>query len=354
MGNSCLAAKTLFDGLQIPYVIPEKNDKRTLQRGSYLSPEEICLPFKIMMGNYIESIERGADTILITGSCGPCRFGEYCELQMKILKRQGLNIDIIVIDSPSDIGRDAFWSRIKKISQESRPNRTVKLNALRRALKVLSLADKIDAKAHFLAGYEAEKGECKRLLKCCETRVINCDEPARVQKMLEFYDKKLDKIEVEKTKNPLKVALIGEIYSMIEPFSNLYIEEKLMDYGVSTTRLITPSWWMKDLLLKPLKLNSLNVRRAANKFLPVGVGGHARESVAHAVLSKEKGVDGVLQIYPLGCMPEIIAKSILPIIQRDKDMPVMSLVIDEMTGETGYVTRIEAYLDMLMAKKKKG
>jgi predicted nucleotide-binding protein (sugar kinase/HSP70/actin superfamily) len=29
-------------------------------------------------------------------------------------------------------------------------------------------------------------------------------------------------------------------------------------------------------------------------------------------------------------------------------------VVDEMTGEAGYITRIEAFLDMLEAKRRKG
>jgi predicted nucleotide-binding protein (sugar kinase/HSP70/actin superfamily) len=151
----------------------------------------------------------------------------------------------------------------------------------------------------------------------------------------------------------LKIALIGEIYSMIEPFSNLYIEERLMDYGVSTARMITPSWWLKDLILKPLKLNSLNVRIASKAYLPFGVGGHAKESVAHAILSHKRNFDGAIQIFPLGCMPEVVTKSVLPSIQNDLDFPVLSLVIDEMTGEAGYVTRIEAFIDMLESKRKK-
>lgn len=57
-----------------------------MEIGSLYSPDEICLPFKLMIGNYVQSIEAGADTIVIAGSCGPCRFGEYCELQMNTLK----------------------------------------------------------------------------------------------------------------------------------------------------------------------------------------------------------------------------------------------------------------------------
>jgi predicted nucleotide-binding protein (sugar kinase/HSP70/actin superfamily) len=54
----------------------------------------------------------------------------------------------------------------------------------------------------------------------------------------------------------------------------------------------------------------------------------------------------------MGCMPEIVAKAILPAISNDKDFPIMTLVVDEMTGEAGYVTRIEAFIDMLERRKK--
>lgn len=353
MGNSCLAAKALFDGLRIPYIIPEKNNKLTLQRGSFLSPEEICLPFKVMMGNYVESIERGADTILITGSCGPCRFGEYCELQMKLLKKCGLKADMIVIDSPSSIGGGALWGRIKRISQSSVLSKVAKIKAVKRALNILSLADGIDAKAHFLAGYEQSKGECKRILNMCESESYSLSDPAAVRRALINAHKALDGVKLDKTKTPLKIALIGEIYSMIEPFSNLYIEERLMEYGACSSRLITPSWWLKDMFLKPLKLNSPGVQRASKAYLPVGVGGHAKESVAHAVISSNKKFDGAIQIFPLGCMPEVVTKSVLPAVERDRDFPVLSLVIDEMTGDAGYVTRIEAFIDMLESKRKK-
>jgi predicted nucleotide-binding protein (sugar kinase/HSP70/actin superfamily) len=63
-------------------------------------------------------------------------------------------------------------------------------------------------------------------------------------------------------------------------------------------------------------------------------------------------MDGAIQIFPMGCMPEIVSKAILPSIARDRDFPIMSLVVDEMTGEAGYVTRIEAFIDMLERRKE--
>src|SRR5699024_7489254 len=95
LGNVYLAAKALFDGMDIDYIMPPLNNRESLEIGSLHSSEEMCLPYKIMIGNYLQSIEKGANTILLPGSCGPCRFGEYCELQMNLLSELGHEIDVI-------------------------------------------------------------------------------------------------------------------------------------------------------------------------------------------------------------------------------------------------------------------
>ncbi|QAA33384.1 2-hydroxyglutaryl-CoA dehydratase [Clostridium manihotivorum] len=353
MGNVYLAAKAMFDGLGIEYVIPKQNSKLSLELGALYSPEEICLPFKIMIGNYIQAIEEGADTVIITGSCGPCRFGEYCEMQMNLLKKLGHDLEFIVIDAPKEIGIRELFSRVNKISSASSKNKYEKLRVLFDSLRVVKLIDEIEAKAHYLAGYEKKHGECKRLLNRCKIDALKSNNPKEMIKVLLNYRSILDKVEKDKTKDPIKIAIIGEIYTVIEPFSNLYIEEKLMDYGVSTKRRLTPSWWVKNTTLIPTKLNSLDIRKKSKKYLPLYIGGHARECIGEAVLAYEEGFDGAIQIFPMGCMPEIVSKSILPKISSDNDFPIMSLVVDEMTGEAGYVTRIEAFVDLLERRKMK-
>jgi predicted nucleotide-binding protein (sugar kinase/HSP70/actin superfamily) len=161
----------------------------------------------------------------------------------------------------------------------------------------------------------------------------------------------LARVAIDQGKDPLRIAVIGEIYTVIEPFTNLYIEERLMDLGVSTERYMTPTWWLTDMVLKPPKLNSPGLRLASRPYLKHYVGGHCRECIGEAMQAQRKGLDGAIQIFPMGCMPEIVAKAILPSISRDRDFPILTLIVDEMTGEAGYVTRIEAFLDMLERKR---
>lgn len=347
MGNIYIAVKILFDGLGIDYIIPPVNNKEALQIGVAIAPEEMCLPYKIMMGNFIQAIEQGADTVLFVGSCGPCRFGEYGELMMKALKREGHDMKFIVLDAPKDIGRKELFGRVEDLVSWSSKSGAEKALAAIRALKAVNLIDKIEERAHYLAGYEINKGDCKRLLNQCKRDTYKTNDPKEAIRVLENYRKRVEKISIDKNKNPLKVAVIGEIFTVIDPFSNLNIEDKLMDYGVSSKRKLTPSWWVKDLLFKVLKLNSLDIRRASKEYLPYYIGGHARECIGEAMLAQRDNFDGAIQIFPMGCMPEIITKAILPSISRDKDFPIMSLVVDEMTGEGGYVTRIEAFLDLI-------
>ncbi len=352
MGNVYLAAKALFLDLGIECIIPEFSNKEALEIGSKYAPEEICLPYKIMLGSIILGFKAGADTAIITGSCGPCRYGEYCELFRNTFKKLGYNINLIVVDYPKDIGLKELMNRISNISVASSKKKSEKITAVYNAIKVIKLIDYIEIKARKLAGYEMEKGIFKKFLYECKRSAFNCESAADMLRVLHEYKIKLGKIPIDKNKEPLSIAIIGEIYTILEPFANLYIEDKLMDLGVSVKKGITPSWWVKDAMLTPFKLNSLHIRLASRQYLSEYIGGHARECIGEAVIASEEGLDGVIQILPLGCMPEIVAKAILPQIAKDRNFPIMSLVVDEMTGEAGYSTRIEAFIDLIDRRRE--
>lgn len=352
LGNVYLGAKALFNGLGIEYIMPPLNNKEALEIGSFHSPEEMCLPYKIMIGNYMQAIELGADTIIIPGSCGPCRFGEYCELQINLMKKLGYDLDFIVIDFPQDIGLKELKSRLRKISSKSNKSTADKIKSILDSIKVINLIDYIEEKAYYKVGYEKNSGQCKRILNSSKKEALSCEDPKSMVEVLEEHKKEIENVEIDKNKDPIKIGIIGEIYTVIEPFSNLYIQDKLMDYGVSTKRRLTPSWWVKNTILVPTKLNSLDIRKAAKDYLSLGIGGHAKECIGEAVLTWEEGFHGAIQIFPMGCMPEIVSKSILPTIAKDKDFPIMSLVVDEMTGEAGYITRIEAFVDLLERRRR--
>ena len=65
-----------------------------------------------------------------------------------------------------------------------------------------------------------------------------------------------------------------------------------------------------------------------------------------------KNIDGIITITSFGCGPDSLM--IERIIHKSKKFkkPILNLTIDEHTGEAGFVTRIEAFCDMLSRRKR--
>ncbi len=102
LGNAYISVEALLEGLGHEPITPPLATKRTLQWGSQYSPEDICLPFKTILGNMLEGIERGADTVYMLGGWGPCRLGYYGEIQRIILVESGRQVDFVTLETPQD------------------------------------------------------------------------------------------------------------------------------------------------------------------------------------------------------------------------------------------------------------
>ncbi len=98
MGNVYVPFKTAFRELGIDMVVPPPNSQRTLSLGSKYSPEFVCIPFKLTLGNFIEALEMGADTLVMAAGPGLCRFGYYAKIQERILKDMGFDFQMVTTE----------------------------------------------------------------------------------------------------------------------------------------------------------------------------------------------------------------------------------------------------------------
>lgn len=351
MGQAYLAIKGLLDDLGIEVVIPPPITQRTLEIGTQLSPEMACLPLKINIGNYIESIERGADTIIITGSCGPCRFGYYGVVQKEILRDLGYDVDIIIFDPPGSDYR-TFVERIRKLAGKN--SWASVAQAFMRASTIVKEADDLMDIALKKRAREANRGDTDSRLYQFELEVLSRHGSREILEIIKKYKEILSRVEEKGGISPLKIGLVGEIYTLIEPYVNLNIEKKLGYLGVEVYRSLTLNEWVKVHLSLDVKhrMRHKRILKKAAPYLNLCVGGHAWQTIANSVYYSECGLDGIIQVMPFGCMPEIVAESILPEVYRDYGTPIMTLVVDEMTGEAGYFTRLEAFVDLLEQKRR--
>ena len=124
--------------------------------------------------------------------------------------------------------------------------------------------------------------------------------------------------------------------------------------GVLVEKSLTPTIWVEHHIAKfPFGSKTENNKyKLAKPYVETLVGGHGRETIGSFIDYANKGFDGAIQLLPLNCMPEIVAKSILTTVSKDLNFPVMTLILDEMTGEAGYMTRLEAFVDLLERRRE--
>lgn len=352
LGNVYIAGKAFLEEMGHEVITPPICSQKTLEIGSKYSPEMMCLPFKIFIGNYIETIEKGADTILITGSCGPCRFGLYPLIQEDILKKLNYDVDIIVFDSLRE-NRHKLFSNINKIINLKSVKDIYKSSKL--ALYLIKISDELTQLSNNIRAYAINKKDIDNIMNKFYNDAIVTHGAGELVRLIHETTDKLKSVNINDRLNPIKIGIIGEIYTIIEPFVNLNIEKKLGDLNVIVEKSLTPTKWIEHHLYSyPFGSKNENIKyKLAKEYLENPVGGHGRETIGSAIQYKKLGFDGAIQILPLNCMPEIVAKSILKSVEKDYDFPIMTLVIDEMTGEAGFITRLEAFVDLLNKRRER-
>ncbi|MDD3199497.1 MAG: acyl-CoA dehydratase activase-related protein [Eubacteriales bacterium] len=349
IGDAHLIGRIFFTEIGIDIITPHANTEKGLEKGSEVSPDEICLPFKLMLSNLMEAYKLGADTVIMPATMGPCRLGEYGELLKSILDRKGYSFQWVLLDSPNSIGKQELLRRLANVVSGSNKSLPGILTALIRTYKIIEKLEKLEQKAHILAGYEKKKGECKKVLTSCRRDLAQASGISQALKIIRHHRCQLGEITFDFNKKPLHILVTGEIFSMIEPFANHHIEELLMDMSVSFEKRVTLRWWIRRTILRSTNLKgSINLKK---KRLPYDIGGYAKETVEDGELCVEKGYDGVIQLFPVGCMPEIVAKAVFSKMMKEREVSILTVIYDEMGGEAGYITRIEAFIDMLNRRK---
>ena len=101
-------------GLGVEYIVPPPITVRTLEIGSRHSPDFVCAPFKYNLGNYIEAIEAGANTLIQVG--GACRLHYYGELHEQILRDLGYNVHFVNLSKVEFKKPLTIYNQLKEIS----------------------------------------------------------------------------------------------------------------------------------------------------------------------------------------------------------------------------------------------
>lgn len=348
LGAYSPAFELLFRQLGHDVILPQVPSKETLSLGVENGPEFACIPLKICLGTYIEALEKGADMIVTTGGVGPCRAGLYATVQREILRSMGYQFDMVVLE-PARRHPVSLIRSISKLNPHHCPP-WILARYVRQTWEMIKAFDALERELHKVRPRALAPEKAERVY---ERGVRQIGAQHKLEDIIQAGQDALAdmrQVPLNPDADPVRVGIVGEIYVLVEPAANLHIERILGELGVEVHRSIFLTGWTEENVVR--EGDNLTAREAAAPYLDEMVGGHGQDTIGHTVLYSRDGMDGVIQLAPFTCIPEIVAKSILPVVSRDHDIPVLSFFLDEQTGEAGYRTRLEAFVDLLFRRRE--
>ena len=335
-----------------PYV-PPYTSKKTLSYGTKNSPEAICLPYKLILGNFIEAIEGGADYVAMITSPGICRLGEYGNNIQNTLKDLGYKANYIELSLYDGI--KGLYNFLKEISGKNDP--ILIMRAINITIRKIFAIDDLDRALAYYRAREVKFGEAEKHYKKALKMIDKVDSTLDLKHVYHEALKEIEKTEIDPNREVLNVDLTGEIFLVNDEFSNQNIERELGRMGVETRRSLTVGSFLKDAIIpkafRPPETHLQRAERMAKPYLMRDIGGDALECVSDVVFADVHGKDGIIHISPFTCMPEIMSQNIFPTMRSEHEIPILTLIMDEQTGKAGYITRLEAFVDLMRRKKRK-
>jgi predicted nucleotide-binding protein (sugar kinase/HSP70/actin superfamily) len=350
IGDLTLALEGFFDDLGIEAVFPPAPGDRVLAAGARHSPETVCLPYKHVLGELILSLEKGADTLVLIGGRGPCRFGFYDVAQDDALRELGFRYRVVSTENP-----DSIWNLVREFKAIS-PRNSLPRIAWETYLfcRRIEAIDEVHDEANRIRWRAGDPAAFAKAVAAAKRRVADSRTLLGLRRARREALESLAALPLApETETPLRVGIAGEFYTVVDPDTNFHVERVLGELGAEVVRGVRISQWLNDRWrFRPLTPSDRNrARRAARPYLSFSPGGEAIVTVSRAIDWHREGFDGMVHLLPFTCMPELVAASVLPCVLRDHPLPLLRLVIDEHTDGTGVRTRLEAFVDTLLQRK---
>ncbi len=353
MGTIAVAWSVALRRFGIEPYVPPYTSKKTLSLGVKNAPEAVCLPYKLILGNFIEAIEGGADYVAMLTSPGCCRLGVY-----------GINIQ----NTLADLGYEAnyleltLYDGIKGLFKFfhdllGKNDYFAAAGAIYMMIRMVFALDDLETLFSYYRAREINLGEAERHYNKCIEMYKQVRSIRELNKLKKVVKKEMAQTKIDKNREVLHVDITGEIYLVGDPFSNQYIERELGRMGVQTRRSLTVGSFLKDAIIpKMFRGKETHLQRAekmAKPYLNRDIGGDSLECVSDVAYADMKKKDGIIHISPFTCMPEIMSQNIFPAMRDEHNIPILTLVMDEQSGRAGYITRLEAFVDLMRRKKRK-
>ncbi|MHA1278208.1 MAG: acyl-CoA dehydratase activase-related protein [Candidatus Helarchaeota archaeon] len=307
--------KTFFEELGYEIIISDQSTSKIMETGTRYAIDEICIPLKLYYGHLINILEKGIDYLFVPRYISTTHGTYMCPkfLGLPDMVRGTME------NLPPIIEMDVDLRKIPKYATALRTGRQLgkSLSQIKRAF------EKAVRNYHYFRDLMVKGLSFQQSLNIV-TRGIKNFEPKKRQH---------NGVDV-------KIAIIGHGYNVHDPFINMNLFKKLRELKVKVVTL-------ENLPLEIFKKQTIITNTLKNYW-------GNEEEILSAVdyLFKDKELDGLIFICSFCCGPDSLIDELITRDAKKLSIPYISLVLDEHSGQAGVITRIEAFVDMIIRKKR--
>lgn len=280
--------KTFFNELEINYIISDESNKKILEDGKKLAPDEACISLKLFLG-HLKNLENKCDYILVPRIESVKKDEKVCT-----------NFYLLY-----DLANNLFDNTIIDMNIDENKNLSLK-NAFIELGLYLGFSYNRCVCAYNRAKEKERKIKNSKLLK--QTTLLN--------------------------NNNKKVLLAGHPYNIYDdylgkPIINILKENKI------------------DIIYSDIYDNK-EIEKDASK-ISTDVYWTFNKEIIGAISKYKENVNGIIMLSSFPCGPDSLINEL--IIRKVKDIPIINIIIDEGNSQTGLVTRLESFIDIINKEK---
>lgn len=293
--------RAFFETLGARCVVSSPTTKATVRRGTELGENELCLPVKVFFG-HVAALDGRVDYLFVPRVVSVEKRELTCPKLLGLPDMtKALHLETPVLAPTIDIRR----GKRDFLAQSWRLGREIGGSSAR-----IPLAVKAGLDAHRAWESDFLAGKPLRLP----------DGPPEGRR--------------------LRIGVAGHAYNIYDPHISMELLRRLGERGID--------------VLVPEMVSHAQLRRATADVPKALFWTYEKEvygAVRHWV--ENKLVDGVIYMLSFACGPDSFIEVLIEDAARSAEVqvPLLSLVIDEHSGEAGFVTRLEAFIDMLTRRE---
>lgn len=303
-----------FTSLGIEIVLSDKTTAKTINLGSKYLVSDTCLPIKVFVGHVVNLLEKGVTNIFIPSiqsigykinNCSKIR--GLPEIIRNVIDKP-LNMIEPTLDKTENVGFYDFWYS---------------------TAEQIGVTDKKIIQKAIEDGWEKYDNfiEMTKLGIPYQTALENSINGV-------FEKRHLQSVKT------LSVVIMAHGYNLFDERISLNLIKKLEKMNIKVYTALNVS-----------KEDSLKSIHSLGELMYWANEAELTGAASYYLLNNK--IDGIIALSAFGCGPDSLMVDEINYHAKKRSMPMLHLTVDEHTGEAGFVTRIEAFVDMLLRKKRK-